>query len=842
MTHIPGGGVRRSLLAGAMLSGLATGAHAATAAATETGADTGGSRIEEVVVTARKREESVEKVPIAITAITTQLKQANVRNLSDIVAFTPNVRIEQYGQRANAASITIRGISPSRLDDNSIDSPIGVLIDGIYLGTLTGQLIDNFDLQRIEVLRGPQGTLFGRNTIGGALNVIRTEPTGEWGANVKYTTGSWNDQEFRGVFNAPIIKDVLALKAYFFSANRDGYLHNTFLNINQPQRDYKNYGAALKFTPGDRFKAVFTFDKYEDRSQGGAFLTNYNTSAGVLAPPVGDSDINSPGTALAGTGGAELDTFLPGLFGLPNVPARTDLSIPKTINDNYPAPGDVQTWAYTLNMAYKVNPNLNIVSVTGYRQQRELASEDFDGSSTDFITIATEAHYHQFSQEVRLEGNWDTGLGKVNLVVGGYYFNSYFTRKWITGGDFWTFVPILSGFNLANNTWVDPSLAIATGFGDPISACLAPRNTDALNAIFGRVQCDPGVPGGGAGYGPGLVNKLYESQNTDSIAGFAHGDWEFYPKFTLTAGVRYTWEKKHFIGYQSYILPQSRIGVDVFPGSADLSRSWQQVTPTAALSYQATPDVLFYGSFSEGWHSGGFFGVNQNAADFLQNQYDPETTQSYEVGMKGQFFDHRVQFNLAGFINEFHNKQESSIQFDNTTKTVVTIFTNVGGLEYKGIEGELQWAATRRLSFAGSFGYLNARFTSLLIGYPGNQTGQVPIVNATFLIPRGAPEWTLGGSANYTVPVGPGDLNLNARIDWVDFQKGSLYNEHVFDIPAHSDLSLSASYAYKNYKFTVFGQNLTNYRHEIPTFVAPLFASGTVGPGASWGAELEAKF
>ncbi len=659
-----------------------------------------------------------------------------------------------------------------------------------------------------------------------------------------------------------MIKDVLAAKLYILSANRDGFLHNTFLNINQPQRDYKNYGLALKFTPNDRLKAIFTFDKYEDRSQGAAFLTNYNTSAGVLAPYRTPSDINAPGTALGGPTGAangpEIDTFLPGLIpflipgatGLPNVPARTNLAIPSTITDNFPAPGDVQTWAYTLNMNYRVSPNVNLVSVTGYRKQRELASEDFDGSSTNFINISTEAHYHQFSQELRMEGNWDTGLGKVNLVLGGYYFNSYFTRKWITSGDFWTFVSDISGYDLRDNLWAPAfnplATAAATGFADPISACLAPRTTAALKAIFGRVQCDPGGPQGGVagagGYGAGLVNKLYESQNTDSLAGFAHGDWEFYPKFTLTAGVRYTYEKKHFIGYQSYILPAARIPVDDFPSKADLSNSYSQVTPTAALSYQMTDDVLWYGSFSEGWHSGGFFGVNQNAADFLSNQYKPETTQSYELGMKGQFFNHRVQLNFAGFINEFHNKQESSIQFDKTTNTVVTVFTNVGGLEYKGVEGELQWVVTRQLSLAGSFGYLNARYTQLNIGYPGNQTGQVPIINATFLIPRGAPDLTFGGSATYTVPAGPGDLALSARVSWVDKEQGDLYNASQFIIPAHTDLSLAASYAYKNYKFTVFGRNLTNYRHEIPTFIAPLFASGTVGPGASWGAELEARF
>ncbi len=796
----------------------------------------GAPRIPEVLVTARRRQESVQDIPIAITAITSQLQTADVRDIRDIVAFTPNVRIDSVYQRANAPSITIRGISPSRTDDNSIDSPIGILIDGIFLGSLPGQIIENFDVERIEVLRGPQGTLFGRNTVGGALNVVRTAPTGRWGASVQYTTGSWNDQEFRGVLNAPIIEDKLAAKIFFIAANRDGYLHNTFLNINQPQKNYKNFGVALKFTPNDRFKALLTVEKYDDRSQGGAFLGNYNVGPGVFPSPKGPSDNNLPGGLL--------DVFLPGVFGLPNVPARTNLAIPSTISDNWASPGSVQTYAYTLNMSAKLSDSLRLESVTGYRNQHELASEDFDGSSTDFIKIATDAHYHQFSEELRLEGDWNSSLGKVSFVMGGYYFNSGFKRKWVTSGDFWSFVSDLSGYNLVNNTWGAPGLAEATGFADPISACLqTPLHRNAVLAgVFGRVNCDPGVPGGGAGYGPGLINKLYETQQTDSVAGFAHADWEFLPKLTLTGGLRYTWERKHFVGYQSYLAPLSRVNVDDFPDKADLSNSYQQLSPMAAISYKMTPEILWYLSFSEGWHAGGFFGVNQNSADFVSNQYKPETAKSFELGMKGQFFDHRVQFNAAAFLNDFTNKQESAIVFDKTTNTVVTLFTNVGGLRYEGVEGEFEWVVTRRFNLAASFGYLNAHYTNLLIGYPGNQAGPVPIVNATFLKPRGAPEFTAGGAANYTLSVGPGDLVLGTRISWVDSEYGDLYNASSAFVKAHVDLSVSASYNYKNYKVTVFGRNLTNWRLEAPVIIAPLFGSSTITPGASWGLELAAKF
>lgn len=818
------------------LPALAFSSGGAVAAETDTG---GGTRIEEVVVTARSRNESVQDIPIAITAIKEQFKSADVRDIRDIVAFTPNVRIDSIYQRANAPSITIRGISPTRTDDNSIDPPIGVMIDGIYLGSLPGQIIDNFDLERVEILRGPQGTLFGRNTVGGALNVIRTEPTGKWGAKVQYTTGKWNDQEFRGVLNAPIIADVLAAKLFFISANRDGYLHNTFLNINQPQKDYNNYGVVLKFTPNDTFKALLTAEKFDDKSQGGAFLGNYNVPPGVLAPATGPSDINAPGSAI-GPGGGVLSVFLPGVFGLANTPARTDISsIPKTITDNWSSPGSVQTYALTLNMSQDLNDHIKLVSVTGYRKQHELASEDFDGSSANHIVISTDAHLWQFSQELRLEGEWDSSLGKISFVAGGYYWDSAFRRKWITSGDFWSFIPHLGGYNLNNNTWDVPALAAVTGFSNPVAACNAPRAPGSVHPVFGRVRCDSGVTGA---YGKDIVNALYETQETDSVAGFAHADWEFMPDLTLTAGLRYTWERKRFVGYQSYILPAARADLNLFPEKAVLSNSWTQATPMVALSYKMTPDVLWYASYAQGWHSGGFFGVNQNAVDFSNNQYEPEKAKSYELGMKGQFFDNRVQFNVAGFINDFTNKQESAIDFDKTTNTVVSVFTNIGGLRYKGLEAELQWIVTSQFNVAASFGYITAKYTDLLIKFPGNKNTDQPVVNATFLYPRNVPKFTAGGAANYTIPIGPGDLTLGTKVTWVDSAFGDIYNTQTAFSRAHTDISASASYSYDNYKVTVFGRNLTNWRREFPVLIAPLFGASTITPGASWGVELQAEF
>ena len=135
--------------------------------------------IEEIVVTARKREESAQDVPVAITALDEELENASIRNLADLNGYAPNLLISEDGSRGGGgANINIRGISPTRTDDNSFDAPIAVVIDDVYLGTLAGQVMENFDLERVEVLRGPQGTLFGKKTVGGVINVIRSRPTG----------------------------------------------------------------------------------------------------------------------------------------------------------------------------------------------------------------------------------------------------------------------------------------------------------------------------------------------------------------------------------------------------------------------------------------------------------------------------------------------------------------------------------------------------------------------------------------------------------------------------------------------------------------------------------------
>lgn len=162
--------------------------------------------IDEVVVTARKREESIQNVPVSVTSIGEELREASLRRLDDIQSFTPNVYIRNTTGTPGGLAISIRGVSYQETD-KSLDPTIGVVMDGLYLGTASGSLMNNYDVKRIEVLRGPQGTLFGKNTTGGVVNIIRDDVTMEWGGNARLTVGNEGRQDFRGVLNMPVIED-----------------------------------------------------------------------------------------------------------------------------------------------------------------------------------------------------------------------------------------------------------------------------------------------------------------------------------------------------------------------------------------------------------------------------------------------------------------------------------------------------------------------------------------------------------------------------------------------------------------------------------------------------------
>ena len=782
---------------------LGFGASATAVAESEESASS-GAVLEEIIVTARKREESVQEVPVAITALSGELRNSSIRDLSDVNGFAPNVQIDSDPGRTGGASITIRGISPTRTDDNSLDSPIAVTIDGIFLGTLSGQVIENFDLERIEILRGPQGTLFGKNTVGGVVNVVRSRPTGEIGARIKGTVGKWGQRELRAVVNAPVFEDTLAAKVFYTTIEGDGFLYNTNLQDDFPRKDYANYGLTLLATPNDRFEALFTVETYTDDSDIRTPTHGYNLPPGLAEPP---NDAASP----------DLSYGHLGCYG-GHTECRTDLSIAgkeTTMDFNGPASFDVD--AYTLNMNFDLNDQLRVVSVTGYREMVEDRLIDFDGAKGNYITIERDNDYEQFSQELRVEFTNE----RLSLVGGAYYWRSEFEQDWVTGGSFW--------YSLFGGVVSNPAL---------LGACWA--------GAFAPIACDTGAPADDPGWqGPELTQLLYEDQVTKSIAFFAQADYEIMPNLNLTVGLRWTEEKKDFVGAQSYLAPVSRAYVHNHPAFADLSQKWDEISPKFGLSYQ-WDDILFYASYSEGFHSGGFFGVNQNTRDFERDQYDPEFANSWEAGVKSQLLDNRLQLNGAFFYNDFDDKQEQAVQLDPDTKTVATVFSNVAKAVYWGIELEAQFVVNENVSLFASYGYLDADYKDFFTDINPNDDGLGQnIEDASHLIPRNAPDNTYGFGGTVTVPAGPGYFELYAKYNFVDAIETSLVNAEFGHLPSRKFVNANASYNWRNMTVTLYGRNLNDEVYETYGHIGGgspefhLFGVSTVTPGRSWGVEFE---
>ena len=751
--------------------------------------------IEEIVVTARKREEASQDIPIAITALTAELDNASIRSLTDLTGYAPNLIFSEDGSRGGGgANINIRGISPTRTDDNSFDAPIAVVVDDIYLGSLSGQVMENFDLERVEVLRGPQGTLFGKNTVGGVINVVRSRPTGENGARFKVTLGEDGQQEIRAVANTGLT-DGLALKVFGTDIQFDGHRSNRTTGNDIAERDYQNLGVALLWEPTDNFEALFTAEIFRDEGTLDAFQTNYNTAPGVIAPPT------NPGAETDYSGG-----FVNCLV---FAACRTSLDTPSSSENNVDNEFSLDTDAFSLKMTLDLNENLSLVSITGYRDIEEYRIYDFDASAAPFITIERFNEYDQLSQEFRIDGEYEN----ISFTAGVYYFENEFEQDWITGGGFWNFV--FGSFGLGA-----PSDPAAWG------ACVA--------GVLGALACDPAVASV-----PGIVTQiLFETQETTSIAAYGQMDWRIDEKWTVTAGLRWTREEKDFIAGQAYLTNVERQRARAFPlGFADLDNEWTEISPKVGVSYQINDDSLIYASYAEGFHSGGFFGVNQNIADFERDQYEPEIAKTYEVGYKSQHLDNRLRLNLTYFYNDFTDKQESIVALDPSTNTVASQFNNVGSVIYQGWELETQFVFNEYLRMFMNVGYLDAEYDVFDFDVTPND-GIDNVIDATFLTPRNAPETTFSIGGTLSFPIGEGHLEIFSKYTLIDEVQSDLLNIPLAEIEEREDLVASVSYVTQNWSVSAFGRNLTDERFETFVPIATLFAAGNVNRPRTFGVEF----
>ena len=359
--------------------------------------------IEEIIVTARKRDESIQDVPEAVTAIAAQLRESSVRRIDDIQNFAPNLIIGRSPGIGSGAGITIRGISTLDVD-KSLEPPVGVVMDGMFLGTASGVLLENFDIERIEVLRGPQGTLFGKNTTGGVLNIIRTPVTMEYGADISMTIGDFGRQDFKAVINVPIIEDKMGLKIFGASIQSDCHVYNSTLKRDVGGDDKVNLGFAAQWEPNENLSIKLHHEIMNDQSEQGAYV-NRNT-VGMLActiTQIGFDPYN----------GCEKD-------------ANDGPDLTESDGSNF-SDNEYKTTILTVNYDTE---NFLYTFISTDRDMDEQNMQDFDGSPARLLRMNYYNDWHQKSNEFRITSQFSD---KFEFVAGIYDWEVDYTQRWDVG-------------------------------------------------------------------------------------------------------------------------------------------------------------------------------------------------------------------------------------------------------------------------------------------------------------------------------------------------------------------------------------------------------------------------
>ncbi|MDE2404886.1 MAG: TonB-dependent receptor [Sphingomonadales bacterium] len=349
----------------------------------------------EIIVSARRRDETLQSTPVAITAVNTAMLEAKAAvNIGDLQGAAPGLLITQQNSGAQAANISIRGLTYADIEKSQTPT-VGVVVDGITIGTNTGQLQDAFDVAQVEVLRGPQGTLFGANTIGGVVNITRSKPTMKPGLKAEFSYGQWNTWSAKAIANYGDGSN-WGVKLWYFHNQSDGFYHNAIRNVSSGWSKGDSYGASFLYKPvGSNFDAQLTVENVVQS----------------FDPVV--ANIAKTGEVFCG--------FEPANECNRNTTTDIYTTFQAAADSHYHAPDATLTMNYLLG-------GVKLTSITGWRHSREEQTQDFDGSSTDLYYVDRRQHYTQWSQELRASGNLFTGF---DYVVGGYYFKSnYDLTQW----------------------------------------------------------------------------------------------------------------------------------------------------------------------------------------------------------------------------------------------------------------------------------------------------------------------------------------------------------------------------------------------------------------------------
>ena len=585
--------------------------------------DRGEPGIQEVIVTAQKREERLQDVPIAVTALgSEQLQSRGISNISELGSLAPNVQISTATADNTGAQLSIRGaaeINPALYWDPTV----GIYLDGVYLGKTLGSVFDLVDLERIEVLRGPQGTLYGRNTLAGAINLVTRAPSGELSGHAEVSYGNYNLRVGSASLDLPQI-GIAKISLGGRGELRDGTTQ-TASGSSVSQLDTRNQSGArfaldLDFT--DALRAAYRFD-YSDADQQPQNSYLLRADIPALAPYVSSSRL-------------------------------------ATVSVDGPSFERSKVDGHSLTLSWHVDDDNTLKSISAYRSLQWDDALDLDGSPIPIADTSRLSTYHSLSQELQLVGNTE----RLKYVGGLYYFKD-------------------DGFTNNPQTYFS--------------------GTFNFNSTYGF--------------------------STRAWSGYGQLDFEATAALTLTAGGRYTQERKGIDRQLGVNFAPGTPFLTLIPAGTTAAQTFSASTPLLSVAYKFSNSINAYAKYAEGFKSGGFNGefgdtglppdprglgspavVAANIAE-TRTPFNPEKVRSYELGLKASLAQGRLQLDTAVFQNNTRDLQLSIFQ---ATGAASSIITNAGTATTRGLELDGLWLPVDALRLQVGYGYLTAKYDEFI--------------------------------------------------------------------------------------------------------------------------------
>ncbi len=718
---------------------------------------TNAAELEEVIVTAQKRAESLQDVPVSLVAISgTKIEEAGMHSFAELSAYVPNLAIQE---NAVNTIISMRGIGVGA--NQAFEQSVGVYVDGIHYGKSRQSRTALFDVQQVEVLRGPQGILFGKNTLAGAINVITATPETdeEFGGKISASKESFDGTTVEGHLTGSI-GDTIGLRLAFKDRSNDGSFENTYtgaVNKTMPSADESMWRASATWEPTDSTRVELKHSESDNVRLGQNSVTtifepvaNLGAASGLMFGVM--ATVRPEYGAIVGA--ANQNPYRDGQT-IGGCALEASLGMSSAVcaaGGERPEGTDTTTSDSSLSFEMELDNGYTLSAVAGKGGYEFQDGLDADWLPLEFIGRADIQEYDHTSQEFRIASPTDgrfSWVGGVYLdqaeqeidrtvIVDGTFGLPAIVMKTILGGGNPAFgLDTFLAFSPAQVAGVNATTFVDTPFGslslDQLAAatgCAAPA---PLNAQCQDFRFQVGIEGSTKFQRAGRISNW--SQDTNSRAVFYQGTFNLTDSIAITAGARYTEEEKR--AHAMMALTTNSTGdatpnnnpllaglvgslFDAYAHEFNESRSTHQFLPAANIEWTRSEDSMFYLSYSEGFKSGGFNAVDdQNpafTAEGIQRtvpgpgfEFDDENAESIELGGKHTLLDGGMTLNWALYDSTYKNQQVS------TFVGLGFIVTNAASTEIRGLEVDIQWQATDHLKLGASFALNDGEFGS----YPG---------------------------------------------------------------------------------------------------------------------------